>query len=288
MSDTSFQVPPPAPGPMVDIRTGTVNRGWWWFFFNLWNAAGAGGLITKLGLVTTGTWNATKIAVGFGGTGSDLGATGGSHQVLRQSTIGGPVTVGQLAAGDISGLAAIASSGSASDLATGTVPAARLPVPTATTLGGVESLAAVSHNFLTSITTAGAPTQAQPAAGDLSDYAAGPWTPADASGAGLSFTVSDCVYRKIGSLVVVSGVITFPTTVNGSAVTIGGLPAARFTGTNPIMVGAVAVAGAAGLAARIASAASQFTLNNLSADASVVNSALSGATILFTLTYPSA
>lgn len=152
---------------MVDIKTGTVNRGWWWFFFNLYKASGGGALITKLGIVTVGTWHATKIAVGFGGTGADLSATGGAHQVLRQSTVGGPVTVSQLAGGDISGLAAIATSGSASDLIAGTVPAARLPAPTATTLGGVESLAAVSHNFLTSINTSGIPVAAQPTSGDI-------------------------------------------------------------------------------------------------------------------------
>jgi|SRR6185312_12344673 len=288
MSDTTFQVPPPAPGPMVDPKTGTVNRSWWWFFFNLWKAAGGGALITKLGTVTVGTWNATRIAVGFGGTGADLSATGGSHQVLRQSSAGAAITVSQLAAGDISGLAAIASSGSASDLITGTVPPARLPAPTATTLGGVESLAAVSHNFLTSIATSGAPTQAQPAATDLSDYAAGSWTPTDASGASLSFTVTDAVYRKIGALAVVSAVIVFPTTASGLAATIGGLPVARFTGTNAITVGIVEVNGGAGLSARIASAASQFTMNTLASDASVLNSALSGKTILFTLIYPTA
>lgn len=48
---------------------------------------------------------------------------------------------------------------------------ADLPAPAATTLGGVESLAAVSHNFLTSISTSGAPTQAQPAFSDVSGQA---------------------------------------------------------------------------------------------------------------------
>jgi hypothetical protein len=56
----------------------------------------------------------------------------------------------------------------ASNITSGTLPAARLPAPTATTLGGVESLSVVSHNFLTGISTAGAPTQAQPAFGDIS------------------------------------------------------------------------------------------------------------------------
>lgn len=40
--------------------------------------------------------------------------------------------------------------------------------PSASTLGGVESITAVTHNFLTSISTSGVPTQAQPAFGDIS------------------------------------------------------------------------------------------------------------------------
>ena len=45
---------------------------------------------------------------------------------------------------------------------------ADLPNPSASSLGGVESLAAVTHNFLTSISTAGVPAQAQPAFTDIS------------------------------------------------------------------------------------------------------------------------
>lgn len=60
----------------------------------------------------------------------------------------------------------------ASNITTGTLPAAQLPNPASTTLGGVKSLAAVTHNFLTSISTAGTPTQAQPACADLSNAAA--------------------------------------------------------------------------------------------------------------------
>lgn len=56
----------------------------------------------------------------------------------------------------------------ATNISSGTLPAGRLPAPTAIALGGVESLAAVSHNFLTSITTAGVPTQAQPSFSDIS------------------------------------------------------------------------------------------------------------------------
>lgn len=45
------------------------------------------------------------LALARGGTAADLSATGGTSQVLRQSSAGAAVTVGQLATTDISGLA---------------------------------------------------------------------------------------------------------------------------------------------------------------------------------------
>jgi len=60
----------------------------------------------------------------------------------------------------------------ASNISSGTLGSGRLPNPTASTLGGVESITAVSHEFLTSISTSGVPAQAQPAAGDVSGLAA--------------------------------------------------------------------------------------------------------------------
>ncbi len=60
------------------------------------------GNITSTGTVTSGTWNATIIGVTYGGTGSNLSATGGTSQVLRQSSAGAAITVSQLAASDLS------------------------------------------------------------------------------------------------------------------------------------------------------------------------------------------
>jgi len=48
------------------------------------------------------------------------------------------------------------------------ITGAMLPVPSASTLGGVESITVVSHNFLTGISTSGVPSQAQPAFTDIS------------------------------------------------------------------------------------------------------------------------
>lgn len=56
----------------------------------------------------------------------------------------------------------------AANITSGTLPANRLPVPSASTLGGVKSLAAVATKFLTSIGTDGLPVAAQPAQADIS------------------------------------------------------------------------------------------------------------------------
>jgi hypothetical protein len=56
-------------------------------------------------------------------------------------------------------------------ITSGTLPAARLPNPSASTLGGVESIAAVTHQFLTSISTSGVPAQAALVAADIPNIA---------------------------------------------------------------------------------------------------------------------
>ncbi|HLY12575.1 MAG TPA: hypothetical protein VKW04_24945 [Planctomycetota bacterium] len=53
----------------------------------------------------------------------------------------------------------------------GTVAAGQLPNPSSSSLGGVQSIAAVAHNFLTSISTSGVPAQAQPDFSDLTGTA---------------------------------------------------------------------------------------------------------------------
>lgn len=62
--------------------------------------------------------------------------------------------------------------GTAASNLTGTIGAAQLPNPTPAALGGVESLAVVSHSYLTSISTLGVPAAARPTCADLSDATA--------------------------------------------------------------------------------------------------------------------
>lgn len=52
--------------------------------------------LVSVGTIATGIWQGTKIALGFGGTGADLSATGGAGQVLKQTSAGGVVTVAKV------------------------------------------------------------------------------------------------------------------------------------------------------------------------------------------------
>jgi len=56
-------------------------------------------------------------------------------------------------------------------LSASSLSGADLPNPGSSSLGGVESITVVSHNFLTGISTLGVPTQAQPAFTDISGTA---------------------------------------------------------------------------------------------------------------------
>ena len=77
-------------------------------------------------------------------------------------------------------------------------------------------------------------------ANTLDDYEEGTWTPSDASGAGLSFTVFGTArYVKIGQLVFFCiDQLNYPSTANGSTASIGGLPftnnANNTGGINPV------------------------------------------------------
>lgn len=58
------------------------------------------------------------------------------------------------------------------------------------------------------------------------------WTPTDNSGAGLTFTVQDATYQKIGRQCLVTLSLTYPSTSDVSVASIGGFPCTTASGTN--------------------------------------------------------
>lgn len=86
----------------------------------------------------------------------------------------GDGSCGTIPAASVSGLAASATTDTtnATNITSGTLPAGRLPNPSATTLGGIESYTAVSHQWINAISTAGVPASTQPVAADISGLAA--------------------------------------------------------------------------------------------------------------------
>ncbi len=127
-----------------------------------------------------------QLALAQGGTHADLSATGGASNVLKQTTVGGNISVAQLAFSDLSGSAS----------------AAQLPNPSTTTLGGVEAYVAVSNQFLTSITTAGVPVSAQPAFTNISGSASAAQGGAVGGGAAESQTIGAAIEKKGTALLV--------------------------------------------------------------------------------------
>jgi hypothetical protein len=99
----------------------------------------------------------------------------------------------------------------------GTIPASSLPAPTATALGGVRSYAAVGHQWINTISTAGVPSGSQPSFSDVSG------TTADTQLAGAYSGVGSCVANSFATTLSRNG----PPTC-GSAVAASSAPAHQF------------------------------------------------------------
>ena len=114
----------------------------------------------------------------------------------------------------------------------------------------------------------------------LNDYEEGTWTPTDTSGAGLTFTPSLCTYTKVGRLVTLSGLITFPTTASTAAISIGGLPFTQSASN----VTTAAIGSNSGIAAVVVVGGSTIFVRNVN-NGDFLNVNLSGLFFFFSTTY---
>lgn len=128
----------------------------------------------------SGGFSDVTVGTGLSFTGGTLSAAGGSGTVTSFAgsgpswltwTVTDPTTAVSVSLAPTTGQTSgrvIGTCGTNTTFAPCQLAGSDLPDPTATTLGGIESLAAVSHKWINTISTAGAPTATQPAFTDIS------------------------------------------------------------------------------------------------------------------------
>lgn len=142
--------------------------------------------IVNLGTIGAGLWQATKIGLAFGGTNSDLSATGGASQFLKQSSTGAAITVAQPTEGDLS----------TSDITTNNVSISKH--------GLVPKLPNDATKFLDGV------------GGFTTTITSGSFTPLGAGITNIStITPTQCYFQRIGNIVTYSGMITVVTPSTG-------------------------------------------------------------------------
>lgn len=149
-----------------------------------------------------------------------------------------------------------------------------LPTATSVTLGGVKPDGTTITNTAGAISVTNALSSAAGSAA-YQGYTATTWTPADASGAGLSFTVATAEYTRIGNVVYFEVRLAYPVTASAASAAISGLPVANASDTPVHVWGNTGSA----LEGSIANGATAITLYTAGFAALVANSALSGATL---------
>lgn len=110
----------------------------------------------------------------------------------------------------------------------------------------------------------------------LNWYEEGTWTPTDASGAGLTLSVSSATYTRIGNTVRLQAFITFPSNASGASVLLGGLPFA----SADYAIGAVR-----SVVACVATALGPNIYVHSPLNVAITNVELTGAIFAFTVVY---
>ena len=149
----------------------------------------------------------------------------------------------------------------------------------ATTIGVGNANPSASGSGITFPATQSASSDAN----TLDDYEEGTWTPTDASGASLSFSITKAIYTKIGNMVYAQGYVIYPATGSVATASIGGLP---FTcGTNSYA--ACALVTSAAVVANLLVVSNSTTINpsTINTGLAISNATFSSTFLIFEAVY---
>ena len=117
----------------------------------------------------------------------------------------------------------------------------------------------------------------------LDDYEEGTWTPSDASGASLAFTVTSARYTKIGRVVFAHFYLEYPTNASASVAVIGGLP---FTSASNMFSPSVSSTNQGmQMGLRTTQSSTNISVMNLATNTDYSNTVLSGKFLIGMITY---
>jgi hypothetical protein len=149
---------------------------------------------------------------------------------------------------------------------------------TQTSNGIVQGTAATGYNFTANTPVAGMTSQL------FNWYEEGLWTPTDGSGVGLSLSVQSATYTRIGRSVTAQAYVIYPSTTSTLAAKISGFPFVPTSIANyysPTIINT----NASVVACLRASSFGVFAIVTANGNTDVTNVQLSGASVLFSLTY---
>lgn len=159
---------------------------------------------------------------------------------------------------------------------------------TAVTGSGATVALATSPVFVTPTLGAASATSVNFGGDALSNYIASTaWTPADGSGAALTFTNVNAHYTRMGNMVFAYGRVTYPATASGSSAVISGLPVTSANATYATAPCSFYSASGSTNSLNATVAQNATTIGIFKNDGSAsTNANLTGATLLFQCIYP--